>query len=204
MKKLPIGYSDFKTIITEGFTYVDKSLFIKDVIQDSAQVLLLPRPRRFGKTLNLSMLKYFFEVPNEKPGTVNLFQGLAIEQDEVFQTHCGKYPVIFLTFKDVKEHSFEASLRKIKVVIAKSRTDEQPTGCRRITDTIISGQVVSGLIAATPATAAAAEYPNDSNHAKYKKSNKYHMIKCIQEAPVLIHHFIVPLFLKFLCLMRYN
>ena len=118
MKKLPIGYSDFKTIITEGFTYVDKSLFIKDVIQDSAQVLLLPRPRRFGKTLNLSMLKYFFEVPNEKPGTVNLFQGLAIEQDEVFQTHCGKYPVIFLTFKDVKEHSFEASLRKIKVVIA--------------------------------------------------------------------------------------
>ena len=61
MKKLPIGYSDFKTVVGEGFTYVDKSLFIKDVIDDSAQVLLLPRPRRFGKTLNLSMLKYFFE-----------------------------------------------------------------------------------------------------------------------------------------------
>ena len=118
MKKLPIGYSDFKTVMTEGFSYVDKSLFIKDVIDDSAQVLLLPRPRRFGKTLNLSMLKYFFEISDERANTLDVFQGLAIGQEDVFQAHCGKYPVIFLTCKDVKERSFEDALQSIKTLIA--------------------------------------------------------------------------------------
>ncbi|MCP4402798.1 MAG: AAA family ATPase [bacterium] len=118
MKKLPIGYSDFKTVVAEEFAYLDKSLFIKDVIDDSAQVLLLPRPRRFGKTLNLSMLKYFFEIPEERHSAMNLFQGLAIEQEDLFPTHCGTYPVIFLTFKDVKERSFEDAFASIKTIIA--------------------------------------------------------------------------------------
>ena len=61
MKKLPIGQSDFKNIITENAYYIDKSLLIKEVIDDDALVMLLPRPRRFGKTVNLSMLRYFFE-----------------------------------------------------------------------------------------------------------------------------------------------
>ena len=118
MKKLPIGYSDFKTVVSEGFTYLDKSLLIEDVIDDSAQVLLFPRPRRFGKTLNLSMLKYFFEIPEEGHSAIKLFQGLAIEQTDLFQAHCGTYPVIFLTFKDVKEHSFEQAMEKMKIIIS--------------------------------------------------------------------------------------
>lgn len=66
MKKLPIGRSDFKDLIEEKFFFVDKSLFIKDIIEEASQITLLPRPRRFGKTLNLSMLRYFFEKPDEK------------------------------------------------------------------------------------------------------------------------------------------
>ena len=118
MKKLPIGYSDFTTVINEGFYYIDKSLLIKDVIDDSAQVLLLPRPRRFGKTLNLSMLRCFFEKTDNEEEPKASFQGLVIEQEEVFHPHCGKYPVIFLTFKDVKQLRTEHMLQAIKTVIA--------------------------------------------------------------------------------------
>lgn len=118
MKKLPIGESDFRNIISEGYYYVDKSLFIKEVIEDDALVMLLPRPRRFGKTVNLSMLRYFFEKSENEQETKKLFRGLEIEQDEVFQTHCGKYPVIFLTFKNVKNLEFHDALKTIKKLIA--------------------------------------------------------------------------------------
>ena len=118
MKKLPIGESDFRNIRTEGYYYVDKSLFIKEVIEDSALVMLLPRPRRFGKTLNLSMLRYFFEKTDKQEDTKGWFHELAIEQDEVFHPHCGTYPVIFLTFKDVKDLHFEDTLQSIKRTIA--------------------------------------------------------------------------------------
>ncbi len=61
MKKIAIGTSDFKTLIAENYYYVDKSLFIKEIIDDGARVILIPRPRRFGKTLNMSLLRYFYE-----------------------------------------------------------------------------------------------------------------------------------------------
>ena len=96
----PIGESDFRKLRENHKRYIDKSLFIKDVINASHEVLLLPRPRRFGKTLNLSMLRYFFE--NNDEDYSRLFDGLAIRQDDVFQEHQGRYPVIYLTFKDVK------------------------------------------------------------------------------------------------------
>ncbi|HHN48319.1 MAG TPA: hypothetical protein ENN08_05215 [Bacteroidales bacterium] len=97
--------------------FVDKSLFIKDIIEDRSEVLLFPRPRRFGKTLNTSMLKYFFHHENAEENST-LFDGLAITQDPVFKQHQGKYPVIFLSLKDVKSKTFEDSCLKIKQLIS--------------------------------------------------------------------------------------
>ena len=114
MKKLPIGKSDFKSIIEEGFYYVDKSAFIKEILDSSAGVILLPRPRRFGKTLNLSMLRYFFDV---EENNTKLFDNLCIANDERIMRECNKYPIIYITFKDVKGSDFEASFEKIKYLI---------------------------------------------------------------------------------------
>jgi hypothetical protein len=118
MKKLPIGQSDFRNIITENYYYIDKSLLIKEVIDDDALVMLLPRPRRFGKTVNLSMLRYFFEKVDNEQKTKRLFRGLAIEQEDVFHTHCGQYPVIFLTFKNIKSTDLESALKAIKKIVS--------------------------------------------------------------------------------------
>ncbi|RLC14739.1 MAG: hypothetical protein DRI57_14000 [Deltaproteobacteria bacterium] len=97
-KTLPVGTSDFRKLREGDYHYVDKSMFIRDVAEASAEVILLPRPRRFGKTLNMSMLRYFFEKSDEdrKP----LFDGLAIRSDPCFEAHQGKYPVIWMTLKD--------------------------------------------------------------------------------------------------------
>ncbi len=110
-RPLPIGISDFRKLRENDYHYVDKSLFVRDVTRSSAEVLLISRPRRFGKTLNLSMLRYFYEKSGEdrKP----LFDGLAIRDDEVFNAHHGKYPVIWMTFKDLKDRSWESMLRGI-------------------------------------------------------------------------------------------
>ncbi len=116
-KKLPIGISDFKGLIEDGCLYIDKSRFIKEVIDSPSQVLLLPRPRRFGKTLNLSMLRYFFEKSDEDRS--GLFNGLNIQTDPVFHTHQGKYPVIFMTFKDVKHSSWKGCFNAFKEIIRK-------------------------------------------------------------------------------------
>jgi len=110
--QLPLGLSDFKKLRENGAYYVDKSLFIKEIIDRSAEVLLLPRPRRFGKTLNLSMLRYFFE--KRKESLAHLFKGLFIEQDTDAMQHQGQYPVIFLTFKDCKETTAEKCFNQIR------------------------------------------------------------------------------------------
>ena len=112
-KKLPIGLSDFKTMIEENFYYVDKSMFIKEIIDNGSVSILLPRPRRFGKTLNLSMLRYFFEKSVED--TSPLFQRLNIwQQGEAYTQKQGQYPVIFLTFKDVKSDNWEECEEQLK------------------------------------------------------------------------------------------
>jgi len=96
MQKLPVGLSDFKKVIAGNYYYVDKSLLIKEVIDQGGEVLLLPRPRRFGKTLNLSMLRYFFEKTADDNS--RLFRHLQIWQaGEEYTGKQGKYPVIFLT-----------------------------------------------------------------------------------------------------------
>ncbi len=116
-KTLAVGQSDFSEFRKVGAYYIDKSLFIRDVIMCDFQALLLPRPRRFGKTLNLSMLRYFFE--NSQEPRSKLFDGLAVRDDSVFHQHQGKYPVIYLTFKDVKNPRWSDCMKNIQHVIYK-------------------------------------------------------------------------------------
>jgi hypothetical protein len=113
-KKLPIGESDFRAIIEEDIYFVDKSLFIKDVV-DGARVLLYPRPRRFGKTLNLSMLRYFY---NKNGDNSKLFKDLKIAKEEKVMEKQGKHPVIFLTLKDVKCRTKEECYRELFSLIS--------------------------------------------------------------------------------------
>ncbi|VFN01263.1 MAG: Predicted AAA-ATPase, partial [Candidatus Kentron sp. G] len=115
--KPPIGLSDFPRLIREEYAYVDKSLLIQSVLDSPAQVLLLPRPRRFGKTLNLSMLRAFFD--RDRPENAELFRGLAIERSGgQYMAHRGRYPVVFLTLKDVKTRNWEDCLGHLRQVIS--------------------------------------------------------------------------------------
>ena len=116
MKRIPIGLSDFKHLIEEDFYYFDKTNFIEQVIQDGAQVKLFTRPRRFGKTLNMSMLKYFFDI-KEAEENRKLFKNLYIEKTENFKEQ-GQYPVIFLSLKDLKATTWEEMEKDIKSTIA--------------------------------------------------------------------------------------
>ena len=117
MKRLAIGLSDFKHLIEEDFYYFDKTKFIEEVIKDGSQVKLFARPRRFGKTLNMSMLKYFFDVENNEENK-KLFKNLYIEKTEVFKEQ-GQYPVIFLSLKDLKALTWEQMEKAIKSAISR-------------------------------------------------------------------------------------
>ena len=106
MKELNLGHSDFKDIIENNNYFVDKTLFIEEILNSQKAVLLFPRPRRFGKTLNLSMLRYFFD--KNEPENKKLFKYLKIWQTgEDIKRHCCKYPVIYLTFKDTKAETWQ-------------------------------------------------------------------------------------------------
>ena len=111
-KSLPIGISDFKKLRDRNCYYIDKTLMIKEVIDSKVEVILLPRPRRFGKTLNLSMLKYFFE--KSENDYSYLFKDLDINNKTECMEYQGKYPVISLTFKDIKDRDWSNSFQKIK------------------------------------------------------------------------------------------
>ncbi len=113
MKKLPIGESDFRRLREKDCYFVDKSEFIADILNENNDVILIPRPRRFGKTLNLSMLRYFFDIDENAR---DLFNGLKIETLPEIK-HQGKYPVIFITFKDLKEPNFDIFLKKLSKLI---------------------------------------------------------------------------------------
>ncbi|WP_335980424.1 AAA family ATPase [Fusobacterium polymorphum] len=117
MKRIPIGLSDFKHLIEEDFYYFDKTKFIDEIIQDGAQVKLFTRPRRFGKTLNISMLKYFFDI-KEAEKNKKLFKDLYIEKTESFKEQ-GQYPVIFLSLKDLKATTWEEMQKDIKLTVAR-------------------------------------------------------------------------------------
>ena len=104
MKKLPIGIEDFQELITKDYYYTDKTGLIKEILEKGLKVLLYTRPRRFGKTLNMSMFKSFFEIGTDP----KLFEDLAISKEkELCEKYLGKYPVIFISLKSIDCNSYE-------------------------------------------------------------------------------------------------
>ena len=114
--KLPIGVSNFKDIIEKNYYYFDKTKFIENILEDGSQVKLFTRPRRFGKTLNMSMLKYFFDVKN-KDENRRLFEGLNISKSEYFDMQ-GNFPVISISFKKYQEKDWKNGFDMIKDIIS--------------------------------------------------------------------------------------
>ncbi|WP_314339419.1 AAA family ATPase [Leptotrichia wadei] len=116
-KAVPVGIEDFERIINEDYYYVDKTLLIEGLLINRAPVTLFTRPRRFGKTLNMSMLKYFFDV-KDKEENKKLFENLKIYNSE-YMSEQGKYPIIFISLKDLKEDTWEECLESIKDIMYK-------------------------------------------------------------------------------------
>lgn len=112
--RLPMGMEDFERVRREGFYYIDKTKMIKDLLEHIAYVNLFTRPRRFGKTLNMSMLKYFFETGSDK----TLFNGLEISgEKELCDQYMGKFPVISISLKNVEGETFDGAKRKLRLII---------------------------------------------------------------------------------------
>ena len=116
MKRLAIGIDDFRKIIKEDCYYVDKTKFIEAVLEDASNVKLFTRPRRFGKTLNMSMLKYFFDVRDSEENR-KLFNGLDIEKSKYINEQ-GKYPTILISLKSIKYETWEESLEQLKSLLS--------------------------------------------------------------------------------------
>ena len=123
-KKILTGADSFEKIIEGDYFYVDKTLFIKELLENRGEVTLITRPRRFGKTLNMHMLGSFFSIRTPSAtslfgtGNNNLFDGLKImEHKSIVEKHMHKYPVIFLTLKNIEESTYTASIEKFKILI---------------------------------------------------------------------------------------
>ena len=113
-KKLPIGIENFEEMQKQDFYYVDKTGLIVDLLAGWGKVNLFTRPRRFGKTLNMSMLKCFFEIGTDK----SLFDGLAVSKEKALcETYMGKYPVVFVSLKGVDGLTFETAYRALCSII---------------------------------------------------------------------------------------
>ena len=113
-KKLPVGIENFEEIRKEGFYYVDKTGLIRDLLNNWGKVNLFTRPRRFGKTLNMSMMKSFFEVGGDK----SVFDGLAISREKALcETYMGKFPVVFLSLKGVDGLTFETAYGMLRLLL---------------------------------------------------------------------------------------
>ncbi|MBR8823094.1 hypothetical protein IX293_001359 [Fusobacterium necrophorum] len=116
MKLLPIGITDFKEIMESNCYYIDKTQWIEELLQDGAKVKLFTRPRRFGKTLNMSMLQYFWDISNKEENR-KLFQGLKIERSPYMEEQ-GKYPVIYMTLKDMKYGTWKEILEEMRFLVS--------------------------------------------------------------------------------------
>jgi len=114
-KAVPVGIEDFERIINEDYYYVDKTMLIEELLINRAPVTLFTRPRRFGKTLNMSMIKSFFDIKNKEENK-KLFENLKISNSE-YMSEQGKYPVIFISLKDLKGNSWEENFILIKKYI---------------------------------------------------------------------------------------
>ncbi len=114
-RKLPIGEEFFRSIRTKGFYYVDKTALISELLKTRGSVNLFTRPRRFGKSLNIDMLKTFFEIGTD----AMLFEGLKIAQEtELCEQYMGKYPVISISLKDVEGEDFQTAYEALCTVIS--------------------------------------------------------------------------------------
>ena len=116
-KTVAIGIQNFEKLIQDGYFYIDKTDFIREWLESGDSVTLITRPRRFGKTLNMSMLEAFFSV--EYAGRGELFEGLSIWEDEKYRVLQGTYPVIFLSFANVKETDFKTTSYRIRQLLMK-------------------------------------------------------------------------------------
>ena len=122
MKKLPVGIENFEEIRTQDFYYVDKTGLIVDLLASWGKVNLFTRPRRFGKTLNMSMLKCFFEISGDK----SIFDGLAISREKTLcETYMGKYPVVFVSLKGVDGLTFEDAYERLRRTIQEEASRQQ-------------------------------------------------------------------------------
>jgi len=115
MTLVPVGVSDFEKLRRREFFFVDKSMFVAEIMRSSAEVTMLPRPRRFGKTLNLSMLYYFLDHERDNRG---LFEDLAVSDHEDVMAHCGAWPTVFITFKDIKYSDFEQCCKALTIQLS--------------------------------------------------------------------------------------
>lgn len=124
-KKIPIGVDDFLKLIEKDYQFVDKTLFIKEILDDGAESLLITRPRRWGKTLNLSMLHYFLSNRLSTEVVQKAFAHLKIMSidDGKYAHEQGQYPVILITLKDIKEQSFNGAIEAIKILIQRLYSD---------------------------------------------------------------------------------
>ena len=125
-KKIPIGISNFRKLIKENYYFVDKSLLIQEFIEGGAAIVLTPRPRRFGKTLNMSMIRYFFDINMKEEKNIvtgeieysrDLFRGLKIEKEEVIKMQ-GQFPVINISFNTAKFDNFKDTMSRIKSLMS--------------------------------------------------------------------------------------
>lgn len=117
MKKIPIGYENFKEVIESDCYYVDKTKILEDLLSQGCKAVLFPRPRRFGKSLTMSMLDNFFNIET-KENNKDLFNDLYISKSEYFK-YMGEYPVINISFKDLKSDTYEGTFNKFKLLISK-------------------------------------------------------------------------------------
>ena len=124
-KRILTGAESFEEIIEGDYFYIDKTLFIKELLENKGKVTLITRPRRFGKTMNMSMLEHFFALGTPSKAVAaredgkSLFDGLKImEHHDIIEKHMNKYPVVFLTLKNVEASSYESSVNKIKNLVS--------------------------------------------------------------------------------------
>jgi hypothetical protein len=148
-----IGESDFRSLREAGCSYVDKTAMIVDIVEDNTKVLLFPRPRRFGKTLTLSMLRHF--LGRSQDDLSGLFAGLAVSRDAQAMTHFQKYPVISISFKDVKAKTLEGTMAGIRVQLTNAFIEHRKV----LDDPRLDPSLVRSILSVLNGTVTAGELP---------------------------------------------
>ncbi len=116
MRSIPIGTSDFKAIVEAGYLYVDKTKFVEEILNNFMGTKLYLRPRRFGKTTNMQMLKEYFDI-TKKEENKDLFKGLYIDSVQKYKEHQNAYPVIYLSLKEVKADNWNDMYDALKKIV---------------------------------------------------------------------------------------